>query len=744
MPSPFLSTGLQKRDGSMTDVCVVPNWSTSETVRWVNGVRSVRVALEVVDAVDRARWSGSTHIPAWQTSFCVHALPSSQGWPSRGSASWSHLSAPSLHESIVQGFESSQLICPPVQAPALQASPVVQKRPSSHVGVSLVCVHRGAVAGVVGARLWSSQSVAVPPLQLPSVHIVPSVQAIAVVARECRRQVRVRAGPVAVALVVVQTLPSSVHGVSERGRGSCRPPRCRRRRTRRRRCTGRRRGRCSVPPLQVSAPLQKRPSLHGGGVVGMDAGAAAVADVVGADVAVVGARRAGRRRGSCRPPRCRCRRTPRRRRTGRRRGVQVPPLQVSVPLQKRPSSHGAVLFGWTQARAVAGVVGADVAVVGAGACRPGREQLSAASLQTSVHSAPPAQGSPAWACRRRRCRCRRRCRRGRRRRDSSWGCRRTRPRDAGVRRAVVAVVADLRRADAGAGDRIAGVVLGAGVAVVARRAVAVGVRAVDVTVAVVVDAVGAVLLAHVDGDRAERLRAGVPRGEGEDVLADLPDGRRPRERRADRVAARRQRRDHGRARGSPRDVQGDRVARVRVGRVHREADGGPGTRPIWSSRRAAATWSKTGAVLGSVQRGTSWMRKSRAVFVPRGGLLEHHLGRVEGVEARRCCSRRRAVAASGCSPVGRWSSPRCIRRSSRSIERVVETVVRAPGADRAGCVKAASAGGRHAEGDGVELVVRLPAPEGAEPVAAGRGRSAGGRSPASCCRSPRRPSSATT
>ena len=76
--------------------------------------------------------------------------------------------------------------------------------------------------------------------------------------------------------------------------------------------------------------------------------------------------------------------------------LQLPPPQVSAPLQKRPSLQDAVLFGCPQEPdplhwSFVQPLPSSVQVVPDGA-----KQSSAVSLHTAAHSAPPAQGSPAW------------------------------------------------------------------------------------------------------------------------------------------------------------------------------------------------------------------------------------------------------------------------------------------------------------------------------------------------------------
>src|SRR5439155_9003342 len=74
--------------------------------------------------------------------------------------------------------------------------------------------------------------------------------------------------------------------------------------------------------------------------------------------------------------------------------VQVPPLHVSVPLQKRPSLQEAVLLGCVQAPAPLHTSSVQTLPSSVHGTLAGVWQLSAASLDRSLHSAPPVHGSP--------------------------------------------------------------------------------------------------------------------------------------------------------------------------------------------------------------------------------------------------------------------------------------------------------------------------------------------------------------
>ena len=73
---------------------------------------------------------------------------------------------------------------------------------------------------------------------------------------------------------------------------------------------------------------------------------------------------------------------------------QVPAPQVSAPLQKTPSSQGAVLLVWAQAPAPLQKSSVQTLLSVAQAVAVELKQLSAASLQELLHAAPAVQGSP--------------------------------------------------------------------------------------------------------------------------------------------------------------------------------------------------------------------------------------------------------------------------------------------------------------------------------------------------------------
>src|SRR5262245_48640615 len=82
------------------------------------------------------------------------------------------------HMSVVQGLWSSQSSAePPPQLPAAHCSPVVQASPSSQGPVVLVCMHVPPTHESAVHALVSEQSIGAPT-QLPAAHSSPVVQAL--------------------------------------------------------------------------------------------------------------------------------------------------------------------------------------------------------------------------------------------------------------------------------------------------------------------------------------------------------------------------------------------------------------------------------------------------------------------------------------------------------------------------------------------------------------------------------------
>src|SRR5437870_2077387 len=124
-----------------------PAWQVSPVVQALPSVQMVPVAARGFEQVPVAgsqvpagwHWSGAGHatavpvqVPAWQVSPAVHALPSLQAVP---------LAATGLEQVPVAGSQvparwhwsdAGQATGVPLQTPALQVSPVVQRLPSEH------------------------------------------------------------------------------------------------------------------------------------------------------------------------------------------------------------------------------------------------------------------------------------------------------------------------------------------------------------------------------------------------------------------------------------------------------------------------------------------------------------------------------------------------------------------------------------------------------------------------------------
>src|SRR5262249_45958660 len=149
----------------------VPDWQLSVWVQALPSLHALPSALDgfeqvpVIESHVPALWHWSlavqvtglvpTHVPAWQASVWVQALPSLHAfalllvkthWPLAG-----------LHASSVQEFPSLQETAPdPTHAPAEQWSPVVQAFPSSHVVRSTTS--SAPMSGVDADRVFASKS----------------------------------------------------------------------------------------------------------------------------------------------------------------------------------------------------------------------------------------------------------------------------------------------------------------------------------------------------------------------------------------------------------------------------------------------------------------------------------------------------------------------------------------------------------------------------------------------------------
>jgi len=274
-----------------------------------------------------------TQAPPLQVSLVVQALPSSQA------AVLLVLTQPRtvLQVSVVQGFESLQFgAAPPTQTPALQVSLVVQALPSSHAAVLLVLRQPSAMSQVSVVQGFESlQFGGAPPTQAPPLQVslvvqaFPSSQAAVLLAlRQPRTLSQVS---------VVQTLESSQLGGA--------PP-------------------TQAPPLQVSLVVHASPSLHGAVLFTFRHPSWL------SQVSLVQMFESSQLGGA--PP------------------TQEPPLQVSLVVQTLPSSHGLVLLAWTQPRTVS-----QLSVVQRlessqfGAAPP--TQLPALQVSFVVHALPSSQ-----------------------------------------------------------------------------------------------------------------------------------------------------------------------------------------------------------------------------------------------------------------------------------------------------------------------------------------------------------------
>ncbi len=115
--------------------------------------------------------------PPWQLSLFVQPSPSSQG-PSWGK--WLQVPSSLLQASEVQILLSSQGVAMPGrQVPSLQASPLVQPLPSEQGAVFRVCTQPLAASQVSSVQTSvSAQSTVEPPVQTPAVQTSPVVQAL--------------------------------------------------------------------------------------------------------------------------------------------------------------------------------------------------------------------------------------------------------------------------------------------------------------------------------------------------------------------------------------------------------------------------------------------------------------------------------------------------------------------------------------------------------------------------------------
>jgi hypothetical protein len=121
-------------------------------------------------------------LPAAQVSPSLQKAPSSQLTPSLAGCV-SQAPVPALHVPVLHWSPNPEqsVALPPAQAPVVQVSPVLHRSPSSQLLPSLAVVasHVSVPSLQVPVLHWSpepEQSVAPPPPQLPAVQVSPSLQ----------------------------------------------------------------------------------------------------------------------------------------------------------------------------------------------------------------------------------------------------------------------------------------------------------------------------------------------------------------------------------------------------------------------------------------------------------------------------------------------------------------------------------------------------------------------------------------
>jgi hypothetical protein len=129
-----------------------------------------------------------THVPAWQVSPVVQALPSEQAVPSGlltlWQTGWPLIGVQTL--SSQGSLDGGQLnTVPPPQTPAVQVVPFVQGLPSSHGAPSAFVVYAHCPVAALQTpepATWhgpgDSQITSVPEVQTPSWQVSVSVQAL--------------------------------------------------------------------------------------------------------------------------------------------------------------------------------------------------------------------------------------------------------------------------------------------------------------------------------------------------------------------------------------------------------------------------------------------------------------------------------------------------------------------------------------------------------------------------------------
>src|SRR5262249_39015162 len=208
--TPTLQTSLVHGFESLQSAATLHGWQPAIGV-WMQPLSASQES--VVHAFPSLQLSGVPVVqrPLWQVSLPLHTVLSAQDVPLGTATCWQPTSA--LHESVVQGFWSSQTSgVPAVHEPAWQVSEPLQTLPSRHgvpfgTGVWAQPVTELQVSAVHG--LPSSQLTHVPGTQTPARQVSAPLQTF-VSAHDVPSNAGVCWQPVcALQVSVVQTLPSS-------------------------------------------------------------------------------------------------------------------------------------------------------------------------------------------------------------------------------------------------------------------------------------------------------------------------------------------------------------------------------------------------------------------------------------------------------------------------------------------------------------------------------------------------------
>jgi hypothetical protein len=166
----------------------VPAWQLSPSVHALPSLQPVPFAsagfehAPVLGSHEPAAWHWSlaaqetglppVHVPPWQLSPRVHALPSLQPVPF-ASAVFEHAPVPGLHEPAAWHWSLAAHVTelPPVHVPAWQLSPSVHALPSLHtVPFAATGFEQVPVLGLHVPAVWHA-SLAVHVTALPAVHV---------------------------------------------------------------------------------------------------------------------------------------------------------------------------------------------------------------------------------------------------------------------------------------------------------------------------------------------------------------------------------------------------------------------------------------------------------------------------------------------------------------------------------------------------------------------------------------------